>query len=85
MIGVENFKNSDSIKRDLKSLFDKRRHTMFGEISEIMKTESFLSLIIGASVLVILTAMIAVDRYRYPEIYSRKQIKPEGEKNGNNL
>ena len=43
------------------------------EIPEIMKTESFLSLIIGGGVLLLMITLILIDRFRRPEIYSKKQ------------
>ena len=45
---------------------------MFSEIPEIMKTESFWAPIIGIIALLLMVALILIDRYRRPEIYSKK-------------
>ena len=48
---------------------------MFSEIPEIMKTESFWAPIIGIIALLLMVALILIDRYRRPEIYSKKTIE----------
>lgn len=52
---------------------------------EIMKTESFWAPIAGIIALLFITAIIMIDRYRRPEIYSKKQPEHKGEKHGTNL
>lgn len=48
---------------------------MVFSIPEIMKTESFWAPIIGAIALFLMVALILLDRYRRPEIYSKKTTK----------
>ena len=48
---------------------------MLSEIPEIMKTESFWAPIIGIIALLLMVALILIDRYRRPEIYSEKTIE----------
>lgn len=46
---------------------------MFLEILETMKTEQFLAPVIGGTALLLMVALIMIDRYRRPENYRRDQ------------
>ena len=53
---------------------------------EVITTESFWAPIIGATALLFMAAIIVIDRYRRPEVYSKKQPpKNKGEKHGTSL
>lgn len=55
------------------------------KIPEIMTTESFWAPIAGIITLLLIGAVIWMNRYRRPEIYSKKQPENKGEKHGTNL
>jgi len=48
-------------------------------MSEIIKTELFWAPIIGAIALLVLFAIIIIDRYRHSEIYSKKKSDRKGD------
>jgi hypothetical protein len=48
-------------------------------MSEIIKTELFWALIIGTTALLVIFAVIIIDRYRHPEIYSKKKTDSKGD------
>ena len=48
-------------------------------MSEIVKTELFWAPIIGTIVLLVLSGIIIIDRYRHPEIYSKKKPDSKGD------
>lgn len=50
-------------------------------ILEIMRTEVFWATFAGVAAVLSLLAVIVVDQYRHPKIYSEERVKEEGERN----